>query len=66
MCQALEHQDLSQLFTSVWTLDPGQTGHCLWRRLGDKDWMDLLNLMDTYRRIHHLAAEQQLELWASS
>jgi len=62
--QALEQQDLARLFDSVWTLDPGQTGHGLWRRLGDRDWMDLLNLMDNYRRMHHLAEERQLDLWA--
>ena len=62
--QALEQQDLARLFDSVWTLDPGQTGHCLWRRLGDRDWMDLLNLMDSYRRMHRLAEERQLDLWA--
>jgi len=62
--QTLEQQDLTQLFDSVWTLDPGQTGHRLWRRLGDRDWMDLLNLMDSYRRMHRLAEERQLDLWA--
>ena len=60
----LEQQDLARLFDSVWTLDPGQTGHRLWRRLGDRDWMDLLNLMDCYRRMHRLAEERQLDLWA--
>ncbi|WP_051301687.1 ParB family protein [Sedimenticola selenatireducens] len=63
--QALEQQDPARLFDSVWTLDPGQTGHRLWRRLGDRDWMDLLNLMDCYRRMHHLAEERQLDLWAA-
>ncbi|MCB1753502.1 MAG: chromosome partitioning protein ParB, partial [Gammaproteobacteria bacterium] len=63
--QALEQQDLATIFDSVWTLDPGQTGHRLWRRLGDRDWMDLLNLMDSYRRIHRLAEERQLDLWAT-
>ncbi|MCP4283833.1 MAG: ParB N-terminal domain-containing protein [Gammaproteobacteria bacterium] len=62
--QALEQQDLARIFDSVWTLDPGKTGHGLWRQLGDRDWMDLLNLMDSYRRIHRLAEERQLNLWA--
>ena len=62
--QALEQQDLARIFDSVWTLDPGQTGHRLWRRLGERDWTDLLNLMDSYRRIHRLAEERQLDLWA--
>jgi len=62
--QALEQQDLARLFDSVWTPDPGQIGHHLWRRLGDRDWNDLLNLMDSYRRIHRLAEERQLDLWA--
>lgn len=62
--QALEQQDLASLFNSVWTPDPSQVGHRLWCRLGDQDWVDLLNLMDSYRRIHRLADEQQLDLWA--
>ena len=63
--QALEQQDLAKIYDSVWTLDPGQTGHRLWRRLGERDWTDLLNLMDSYRRIHRLAEERQLDLWAT-
>ena len=62
--QALEQQDAGLLFKSVWTLDPGHTGYQLWRRLGEQDWRDLLNLMDTYRRIHQLAAETATQLWA--
>jgi ParB family protein of integrating conjugative element (PFGI_1 class) len=61
--QALERQDAGLLFNSVWTLDPGHTGYRLWRRLGEQDWSDLLNLMDTYRRIHHLAEESGIRLW---
>jgi hypothetical protein len=61
--QALEQQDAALLFNSVWTLDPGHTGYSLWRRLVDQDWHDLLNLMDTYRRIHHLAQHTQTALW---
>ncbi len=61
--QALEAQDAGLLFNSVWTLDPGHTGYRLWRRLGEQDWSDLLNLMDTYRRIHHLAEETDTRLW---
>ncbi len=61
--QALEQQDAGLLFNSVWTLDPGHTGYRLWRRLGKQDWSDLLNLMDTYRQIHHLAEETETRLW---
>ncbi len=61
--QALEQQDAGLLFNSVWTLDPGHTGYRLWRRLGEQDWSDLLNLMDTYRRIHRLAEESETRLW---
>lgn len=61
--QALEQQDAGLLFNSVWTLDPGHTGYRLWRRLGEQDWSDLLNLMDTYRQIHHLAEETETRLW---
>ncbi len=57
--QALEQQDAGLLFNSVWTLDPGHTGFRLWRRLGEQDWSDLLNLMDT----HHLAEESETRLW---
>ncbi len=61
--QALENQDAGLLFNSVWTLDPGHTGYRLWRQLGDQDWQDLLNLMDTYRRIHRAAEAAQVRLW---
>lgn len=61
--QALENQDAGLLFNSVWTLDPGHTGYRLWRQLGDQDWQDLLNLMDTYRRIHRAAEASQVRLW---
>ena len=58
--KALEEQDAELLFESVWTLDPGHTGYRLWRRLDDRDWQDLLNLMDTYRTIHRKAADADL------
>ena len=61
--QALEQQDAGLLFNSVWTLDPGHTGYQLWRRLGDQDWSDLLNLMSAYRQIHHLAESSGIRLW---
>ncbi len=61
--RALEDQDAGLLFKSVWTLDPGHTGYRLWRSLHDQDWSDLINLMDTYRRIRHLAAETGTAIW---
>ncbi|MCP4996728.1 MAG: chromosome partitioning protein ParB [Gammaproteobacteria bacterium] len=61
--QALKQQDAGLLFNSVWTLDPGHTGYRLWRRLGEQDWSDLLNLMDTYRQIHHLVEETATKIW---
>ncbi|MES9875309.1 MAG: chromosome partitioning protein ParB, partial [Candidatus Sedimenticola sp. 6PFRAG7] len=61
--QALEQQDAGLLFNSVWTLDPGHTGYRLWRQLGEQDWNDLLNLMSTYRQIHHLAESSGIRLW---
>ncbi len=61
--RALEQQDAGLLFDSIWTLDPGHTGHQLWRRLTEGDWNDLLNLMDTYRQIHHLAQQTDARLW---
>ncbi|MET0063943.1 MAG: ParB family protein [Candidatus Thiodiazotropha endolucinida] len=61
--RALEQQDAGLLFGGVWTLDPGNTGYRLWRRVGEQDWRDLLNLMDTYRRIRHLAEETETRLW---
>ncbi len=61
--QALENQDAGLLFNSVWTLDPGHTGYRLWRQLGEQDWQDLLNLMDTYRHIHRVAEDSQIRLW---
>ena len=61
--RALEEQDAGLLFNSIWTLDPGHTGYRLWRPLNDSDWSDLLNLMDTYRRIRHLAAKTGVMIW---
>lgn len=60
---ALEDQDAELLFNSIWTLDPGHTGYRLWQSLHDRDWRDLLNLMDTYRCIRHLAAETGTAIW---
>lgn len=61
--RALEEEDAELLFSSIWTLDPGHTGYRLWRPLPDRDWQDLLALMDTYRRIRHLAAETGVAIW---
>jgi hypothetical protein len=64
--QALEAQDAGLLFNSVWTLDPGHTGHQLWRQLSDQDWQDLLGLMQNYRALKRLAMESGLSLWTSA
>ncbi len=64
--QALESQDAGLLFNSVWTLGPGHIAYRLWRQLGEQDWQDLLNLMDTYRHIHHVAQDAQIRLWESA
>ena len=61
--RALEEQDAELLFNSIWTLDPGHTGYRLWHPLHERDWTDLLNLMDTYRRIRHLAVETGIDIW---
>jgi ParB family protein of integrating conjugative element (PFGI_1 class) len=61
--RALEDQDAELLFNSIWTLDPGHTGYRLWQSLHDRDWRDLLNLMDTYRSIRHLSAETGTLIW---
>ena len=61
--RALEDQDAELLFNSIWTLDPGHTDYRLWQSLHDRDWRDLLNLMDTYRSIRHLAADTGTLIW---
>jgi ParB family protein of integrating conjugative element (PFGI_1 class) len=61
--RALEDQDAGLLFDNIWTLDPGHIGYRIWYSLNDRDWRDLLNLMDTYRRIRHLAAETGTAIW---
>ncbi len=61
--RALEDQDAELLFNSIWTLDPGHTGYRLWQSLHNQDWCDLINLMDTYRCIRHLAAETGAVIW---
>jgi len=61
--RALEDQDAELLFNNIWTLDPGHIGYRIWYSLHDRDWRDLLNLMDTYRHIRHLAAETGTAIW---
>ncbi|MCG7878786.1 MAG: ParB N-terminal domain-containing protein [Candidatus Thiodiazotropha endolucinida] len=61
--RALETEDADLLFNSIWTLDPGHTGYRLWRPLDDRDWSDLLGLMDTYRRIRRIAADTGVSVW---
>jgi len=61
--RALETEDADLLFSSIWTLDPGHTGYRLWRPLDDRDWRDLLALMDTYRRICRIAADTGVSVW---
>ncbi len=60
---ALEQQDAGLLFRSVWTLDPGHTGYRLWRTLHDRDWCDLIGLMNTYRHLRSLAAKTGDAIW---
>ena len=62
--RALATEDADLLFNSIWTLDPGHTGYRLWRPLDDRDWGDLLGLMDTYRRIRRIAADTGVSIWA--
>lgn len=61
--RALIDQDAELLFNSIWTLDPGHTGYRLWQSLPDRDWRDLISLMDNYRRMRHLAAETGEKVW---
>jgi hypothetical protein len=61
--RALVEQDAGLLFASVWTLDPGHTGYRLWQRLDDRDWQDLLGLMDAYRTLRRLATGDGQDLW---
>ncbi len=62
--RALAEEDAELLFSSIWTLDPGHTGYRLWHSLPDRDWQDLIHLMDTYRRIRHLATENGTRIWS--
>lgn len=62
--RALVDQDAGLLFASVWTLDPGHMGYRLWRRLDDRDWQDLLALMDTYRALRRTSAPDDKSLWS--
>lgn len=64
--RALVEQDAGLLFASVWTLDPGHSGYRLWRRLDERDWQDLLGLMEAYRALHRTAAAGGPPLWSAS
>jgi hypothetical protein len=61
--RALETEDAALLFKNIWTLDPGHTGYRLWRLLDERDWSDLLNLMESYRRIRRLATASGQAVW---
>jgi ParB family protein of integrating conjugative element (PFGI_1 class) len=61
--RALEDQDAGLLFSSVWTLDPGHMGFRLWRKLDERDWRDLVDLMETYRALHRWAEAAGDPLW---
>jgi ParB family protein of integrating conjugative element (PFGI_1 class) len=63
--RALTEQDAGLLFASIWTLDPGQAGHRLWRRLDERDWQDLLGLMEAYRALRRVAEVDGQTLWGS-
>ena len=62
--QALAEQDAGLLFARVWTLDPGHMGYRLWRRLDERDWQDLLGLMEAYRALHRTVAGGDQNLWS--
>ena len=36
----------------------------LWRRLDERDWRDLVDLMETYRRLHRVAEDSGEPLWS--
>tara|TARA_R110001592_G_scaffold355031_1_gene655228 strand:- start:7997 stop:9481 length:1485 start_codon:yes stop_codon:yes gene_type:complete len=63
--EALAAQDAGMLFNSVWTVDPGHTGHQLWQQLSEPDWQDLLALMATYRALKRQAMATGTPLWVS-
>jgi hypothetical protein len=63
--RALTEQDAGLLFASIWTLDPGHAGYRLWRRLDERDWQDLLGLMEAYRALHRVAEADGQPLWGS-
>lgn len=62
--RALEDQDATVLFNSVWTLDPGHQGFRLWRQLDDGDWSDLIDLMENYRSLTRVAAATGESIWS--
>lgn len=63
LTRALTEQDAGLLFSSVWTLDPGHIGYRLWRRLGERDWQDLRDLMANYRALYQAADTAGIGLW---
>jgi ParB family protein of integrating conjugative element (PFGI_1 class) len=63
--RVLAEQYAGLLFASIWTLDPGHAGYRLWRRLDERDWQDLLGLMEAYRALHRVAEADGQPLWGS-
>ncbi len=62
--RALDEQDGELLFRSIWTLDPGHTGYRVWQALPERDWRDLIELMETYRQLRHRSVETGEPIWA--
>jgi len=38
-------------------------GHRLWRRLDNRGWRELQDLMETYRQIHYTCEETGVSPW---
>ena len=61
--KAIETRDIDSLERQVPVPGFGHTGSCLWRKLHEQDWNDLIRLMDNYRRIRKGAKAAGMTLW---
>lgn len=64
LLQALRAHDLASLLEAVPTYHLSELAAALWSRMCDRDWHDLLALMDNYRRLRAVAARERIPLWS--
>ncbi len=61
--QMVETGSVQALDGKILITTPSASSYSLWSKMDDTDWQTLVAMMNTYRTIKKLVAEQSLELW---